>query len=59
VFCQLEDMQIVRLQIFYCKLEIKINAKIEVFFIYVALLDNKKTLKNFCINIRNNIVVIY
>jgi len=52
-------MQIVQSQIFYCKLEIKINAKIEVFLIYVTLLNNKEILKKFRINIRNNIVAIY
>jgi len=52
-------MRIARLQISYCKLRIKINAKIEVFFVYVALLNDKETLKNFRISVRSNIVAIY
>ncbi len=52
-------MRIVRSQIFYCKLEIEINTKIKMFFIYVTLLKDKETLKNFRISTRNNIVAIY
>ena len=52
-------MRIVRSQIFYCKLETRINTKIEIFFIYIILLDNKETFENSCISIRSNIVVIY
>ncbi len=39
-------MRIVRSQIFYCKLEIKINIKIKMFFVYIILLKDKETLKN-------------
>jgi len=52
-------MQIVQSQIFNCKLRNKINAKIEMFFVYVTLLNNRETFKNSCINIRSNIVAIY
>jgi len=52
-------MRIAQFQISYCKLKIEINAKIEVFLVYVTLLDNKKTFKNSCISIRSNIVAIY
>ena len=52
-------MRIVRSQIFYFKLEIEINTKIKMFFIYVTLLKDKETLKNFRISTRNNIVAIY
>jgi len=52
-------MQIVQLQISYCKLKIKINAKIEVFSIYVTLLDDKETLENSCINTQSNIIATY
>jgi len=40
-------MQIAQSQISYCKLEIKINTKIKMFFVYVTLLKNRETLKNF------------
>jgi len=52
-------MRIARLQILYCKLEIEINAKIEMFLIYVTLLNDKEILENSRISIRNNIVAIY
>ncbi len=52
-------MRIAQFQIFYCKLEIEINTKIKMFFIYITLLKDKETLKNFRINTRNNIVTIY
>ncbi len=40
-------MQIAQFQISYYKLETKINTKIKIFFIYIALLKDKETLKNF------------
>jgi len=52
-------MRIVRSQISYCKLEIEINAKIEVFSIYITLLNNKEILENSRINTRSNIVATY
>ncbi len=52
-------MQIAQFQIFYCKLGIEINIKIKIFFIYITLLKDKETLKNFRINIRSNIATIY
>jgi len=52
-------MQIAQLQISYYKLRIEINAKIEVFFVYVILLNNKEILKNSRISIRSNIVATY
>ncbi len=52
-------MQIAQFLIFYCKLRIEINAKTKVFSIYIALLNNRETLKNSCIDIRSNIVAIY
>jgi len=52
-------MRIVQSQIFYCKLEIRINTKIEIFFIYVTLLKDKETLKNSRISIRSNIIATY
>jgi len=52
-------MRIAQFQISYCKLKIKINAKIEVFLVYVTLLNNKKILENSRINTRSNIVATY
>jgi len=52
-------MRIVRFQISYCKLEIKINAKIEVFLVYVTLLNDEEILENSRISTRSSIVVIY
>jgi len=52
-------MRIAQLQIFYCKLEIEINTKIEIFSIYVILLNNRENLENSRINTRSNIVAIY
>ncbi len=40
-------MRIAQFQIFYCKLKIEINIKIKIFFVYVTLLKDKETLKNF------------
>ncbi len=48
-----------RLQIFYCKLKIEINIKIQIFLAYVTLLKDKETLENSQINTRNNIATIY
>jgi len=59
VSCQLKNIRIAQFQILYCKLEIEINTKIKMFFIYITLLKDKETLKNFRINTRNNIVTIY
>ncbi len=39
-------MRIAQFQIFYYKLEIEINTKIKIFFAYITLLKDKKTLKN-------------
>jgi len=52
-------MRIAQFQIFYCKLEIEINTKIEIFSIYVILLNDKEILKNSRISTRSNIVAIY
>jgi len=52
-------MRIAQSQILYCKLKIEINAKIEMLFVYVTLLNNKEILKNSRINIRSNIIAIY
>ncbi len=52
-------MRIAQSQISYCKLRIKINTKIKIFFVYIALLKDRETLKNSRINTRNNIVAIY
>jgi len=52
-------MRIAQLQISYCKLEIKINAKIEVFFVYIILLNNKETFENSRINTRSSIAIVY
>ncbi len=40
-------MRIAQSQISYCKLEIEINIKIKIFFVYITLLKNRETLKNF------------
>lgn len=52
-------MQIAQSQILYCKLRIEINTKIEIFSIYVTLLNNKEILKNLRISTRSNIVATY